>query len=301
MPAYSTKTRGINVPRSPRYENQAQVVHPSIHPSIQRASERTLKNPLPHWQECVSRHQTDANPSQKDRTAQQTRRQHHHPAHQGRKCEFRSPQPARSAFRSRRRGGRRASRSGHGAGARRCGPSALGTRILRSSAREPNTRARTVLEEILRLRRDGRQPVAVHHPGRRLGRAGALLPVGLVATVAAGGLRGREGILEDVEVGLFGDGGGGLDVHEAELGLDGVAFLCVFVDEAAGVDGSHLIRVEGGDFAEFAVGLCAAKFGEAVWDWLVGGVPLKIKFRGRCGLQDGNGVVAEGLDLLLPC
>ena len=185
--------------------------------------------------------------------------------------------------------------SGHTAGTGLSSGGRLAAGVLATGAVETGTLASTVLHVLVGTVGDGGELAGLEVldvPGVALGGALAGLAVGLVATVALGGGVVLELLHEVLEVVVLGVAVA-IDRAEAVLGF----FLGVLVDETAGVDGGHIVVVEGLDGTEGTGVGVAAVLRKA-------GIKLA---RGRaviyiCGvnLQERNAVVAVLLDLLVP-
>ena len=118
---------------------------------------------------------------------------------------------------------------------------------------------------------------------------------GFVSVVAGGHGGVLKGVDDGLEIRLFGEGAVAVDFDETEFLLRFVGFDGVFVDEAAGVDGSHLARVKGGDFFEVAGGFGATVFGQAGRVISVGRA-----WKVFMNLQDWHGKVLEIVDFSRP-
>ena len=203
-------------------------------------------------------------PSQKDSTAEHGRSQNDQTAKHRRERELGSTERSSGASRGRRAGGAAACAGCSGlTGSSRSSAAALSTHILRASARETNTWSGALGKVLLGLLRHRRKTVTAHEPCSGLARAIRRGQVGLVTTVSTRRLSTSKSVLESAEIWELGDAGVAADFYEAEFLLGGVAFLSVFVNESARINIGHLVRVESGNFLEFAVGLGAAVFGEA--------------------------------------
>jgi hypothetical protein len=134
------------------------------------------------------------------------------------------------------------------------------TSLLGTRASETRAVTSTLLHEVESTGGDSGKLVALHGdiPGLGLGRAGGRLAVGLVTTIAAGVLGGRESVLQGGEVSELLDGVA-VDLNESVVGV----FLGVFVDETSGVDASHVGAVERLDLLELPGTLVATVLGEA--------------------------------------
>lgn len=151
--------------------------------------------------------------------------------------------------------------SGHTAGTGLSSGGRLAAGVLATGAVETGTLASTVLHVLVGTVGDGGELAGLEVldvPGVALGRALAGLAVGLVATVALGGRVVLELLHEVLEVVVLGVAVA-IDRAEAVLGF----FLGVLVDETAGVDGGHVVVVEGLDGAEGTGVGVAAVLGEA--------------------------------------
>lgn len=151
--------------------------------------------------------------------------------------------------------------SGHTAGTGLSSGGRLAASVLATVALKTRALAGAVLHVSVGTIGDGRELASTEVldvPGVAGGGALAGLAVGLVAAVAFGGGVVGELLHEVLEVVVLGVGVA-VDRAEAVLGF----FLGVLVDEAAGVDGGHVVVVEGLDGAEGAGVGVAAVLGEA--------------------------------------
>ena len=151
----------------------------------------------------------------------------------------------------------------------------LGASFLRAIASKTGSVTSPVGEVLGGLGWHGGKLIVLDEPCGGTVWAVACLSVGLVATITGRRFGLAQGIAKSREIILLLSVL--LDVNQAVFRLCGIALHAVLVHETSRVDGSHLGSIDGSDLAELALGLDAAEFGK----------------------EDGDGVVAERLDLLL--
>lgn len=147
------------------------------------------------------------------------------------------------------------------AGTSRGSRSRLAAGVLTASALETGTLAGAVGHVLVGSVGDSGKVLTIEVldlPGVAVGRAFGGLAIGLVAAVAGGGRVVAELLHEVLEVVVLGVGVAA-DGAETVLGF----LLGVLVDETTGVDGGHVIVVEGLDGAEGTCVLVAAVLGKA--------------------------------------